>query len=180
MIYWCVGCMLHIVEKFLIRATILLQISFQSKVYTKHYGPPKLQESPFQEFRNSQLGSPITKWHLGARLVGRHTEYYKGEGDGFPKSGLWWILWVVFAHGSFLHQKCSNYALINLLFGLCRFVWIIDSLITCPSPYPGALACLSIPELMRTMECTPIHYPFVIFTFRFIIESIKEFGGASP
>jgi uncharacterized protein YehS (DUF1456 family) len=24
-------------------------------------------------------------------------------------------------------QKCSNYALTNLLFGLCRFVWIIDA-----------------------------------------------------
>jgi hypothetical protein len=72
----------------------LFQISSQLKVYAKHYGPPKLQESPFQEFWNSQLGSPRIKWHLGARLMSRHTEYYKGEDDGFPKSGLWWILWV--------------------------------------------------------------------------------------
>jgi hypothetical protein len=28
----------------------------------------------------------------------------------------------VFAHGSFVHQKCSNYALTNLLFGLCKYV----------------------------------------------------------
>jgi len=28
----------------------------------------------------------------------------------------------VFARGSFMHQKCSNYALTNLLFGLCRSV----------------------------------------------------------
>jgi hypothetical protein len=26
----------------------------------------------------------------------------------------------VFAHGLSVHQKCSNYALINLLFGLCK------------------------------------------------------------
>jgi hypothetical protein len=28
----------------------------------------------------------------------------------------------VFARGLSMHQKCSNYALINLLFGLCRFM----------------------------------------------------------
>jgi hypothetical protein len=28
----------------------------------------------------------------------------------------------VFTHGSWMHQKCSNYALTNLLFGLCRSV----------------------------------------------------------
>jgi hypothetical protein len=28
----------------------------------------------------------------------------------------------VFARGSSVHRKCSNYALPNLLFGLCRFM----------------------------------------------------------
>jgi hypothetical protein len=32
-----------------------------------------------------QLGSPETKWHLGAGLVARHKVYYKGEGGGFPQ-----------------------------------------------------------------------------------------------
>jgi hypothetical protein len=40
------------------------------------------------------LGSLEPKWHLGAGLVARHKVYYKGEGGGFPKSGLWWVLWV--------------------------------------------------------------------------------------
>jgi len=35
------------------------------------------------------LGSLEPKWHLGAGLVARHKVYYKGEGGGFPKSGLW-------------------------------------------------------------------------------------------
>jgi hypothetical protein len=39
---------------------------------------------------------------------------------------------VVFARGSSVHQKNSNFALTNLLFGLCRSVWIIDSLVTVP------------------------------------------------
>jgi len=31
------------------------------------------------------LGSPETKWHLGAGPVTRHKVYYKGEGGGFPQ-----------------------------------------------------------------------------------------------
>jgi hypothetical protein len=31
------------------------------------------------------LGSPGTKWHLGAGLVDKHKVYYKGKGDGFPQ-----------------------------------------------------------------------------------------------
>jgi hypothetical protein len=29
------------------------------------------------------------------------------------------------------------------------------------------------------MDCTPLFYPFVVFTFGFAMESIKEFKGAS-
>ncbi len=31
------------------------------------------------------LGSPGTKIHWGVRVVGRHKEYYIGEGGGFPR-----------------------------------------------------------------------------------------------
>jgi hypothetical protein len=37
--------------------------------------------------------------------------------------------------GLFVHQKCSNYALIDLLFGLCKSIWIIDSLVACHLSY---------------------------------------------
>jgi hypothetical protein len=50
--------------------------------------------------------------------MARHIEYYKGEGGGFPPNlghGE-----SMFARGESVHQKCSNYALTNLLFGLCR------------------------------------------------------------
>jgi len=50
-----------------------------------------------------------------------HKEYYKGEGGGFPQ------VWAVgesyesmVGRGSSMHQKCSNYALTNLFFGLCK------------------------------------------------------------
>ncbi len=78
-----------------------------------------------------------------------------------------------------MHQKCSNYALINLLFGLCRCVWIIDPLVTCPSPHFGASTRLSTLQVLRVRERTPTLYPFIIFTFGLVVESIKELVGAS-
>jgi hypothetical protein len=47
-----------------------------------------------------------------------------------------------------MHQKCSNYALTNLLFGLCKFVWVIDLFVTLLSPYHRALAHPSTPEVL--------------------------------
>jgi hypothetical protein len=69
--------------------------------------------------------SPETKSHLNVALMVNHKEYYKGEGGGFlqvqvvvnlvnPMSPCMLV--------SSVHQKCSNYALTNLLFGLCRSV----------------------------------------------------------
>jgi hypothetical protein len=46
------------------------------------------------------------------------------------------------------------------------------------SPYLGTPAQPSTPEVLRARERVPTP-PFVIFTFGLVIESIKEFGGAS-
>jgi hypothetical protein len=102
--------------------------------------------------------------------------------------GRWWLppspghrefCESVFARGSSVHQKCPNYALTNLLFGLCKFVWVIDPLVICPSPHPKVITHLSTPEMLRTKERTPIHYPSIVFTFWIVIESIKKCGHAS-
>jgi hypothetical protein len=65
-----------------------------------------------------KFGSLKTKWHLGARPMARHKTYYKGEGGGFPPSPgrgeSCESRESVFACDLFVHQKCSNYALINL------------------------------------------------------------------
>jgi hypothetical protein len=45
----------------------------------------KVQEYQISEFRNSQLGSLGTKWHLDVNPMVNHREYYKGEGGGFPQ-----------------------------------------------------------------------------------------------
>ncbi len=85
----------------------------------------------------------------------------------------------MFAHGSSVHQKCSNYPLTNLLFGLCRSVWIIDSLVIRLNPHLKTPACPFTPEVIWTKERTPTPYPFDVFSFGLIVESIKEIGGAS-
>jgi hypothetical protein len=85
----------------------------------------------------------------------------------------------VFARGLSVHQKCSNYALTNLLFNLCRSMSVIELFVTHLSPHLGAPARPSTPKVLRARECAPTPYPFAVFTFKLIVESIKESGGAS-
>jgi len=74
-----------------------------------------------------------------------------------------------------VHQKCFNYTLTNLLFGFCKFVWIIDPLVTHPSPHPKAPTRPSTLKILRIRECTLTLSPSVVFTFGFVVKSIKEF-----
>ncbi len=74
----------------------------------------------------------------------------RGKVMASPKSG--WISCSMFAHGSFVHQKCSNYELTNLLFDLCRSVWIIDLLVSLPSPHPKAPTRPSTPKVLWAKE----------------------------
>jgi hypothetical protein len=120
------------------------------------------------------------KMTFGCRPYGQEKIILYGGRWWLPSSsGFFESCEFVFACGSFVHQKCSNYALTNLLFGLYKFVWIIDSLITLPSPHPRALACPSTPEMLRARECTLILYPSIVSTCGFVVESIKELGGVS-
>jgi len=57
-----------------------------------------------------------------------------------PKFEPWWVLWIHATLGSSVHQRCSNCRLTNLLFGLCRSVWVIKVLINLFSPHSKALA----------------------------------------
>ncbi len=77
-----------------------------------------------------------------------------------------------------MHQKCSNYAFTNLLFNVCRSVWITDRLVTRPNPHFKAPTCPFTPEVLQDREHTSTPCPFVIFTFRFTIEYIKKFESA--
>jgi len=116
--------------------------------------------------------------HVGP--VGKHREYYKGEGGGFPPSLSHGESYEsVFTRGLSVHQKCSNYASTNLLFGLCKFVWIIDPLVTCCNPHPKVPTRPYTPKMLQAKECAPTPYPSIVFTFGFVVEFIKELGGES-
>jgi len=102
--------------------------------------------------------------------------------------GKWWLppnlgriesCEFMYAYGSFVHQKCSNYALINLLFSLCIFVWIIDPLVTHPNPHLGTLTRPFTPEVLWVENHTLTSSSFVISNFLFVFKSFKECGGVS-
>jgi hypothetical protein len=80
------------------------------------------------------LGSPRTKWHLGAGPMARHKVYYKGKVVASPKSRPWWVLWICVYPWLIRAPKSSNYALTNLLFGLCKSVWVSEVLVNLPNP----------------------------------------------
>jgi hypothetical protein len=83
------------------------------------------------------LRSLATKCHLNVTPMERRIEYYKGEGGGFPQ-----VQAVVSLVSSKLPvvrpstKSASNYALTNLLFGLCRPMSLISLLVILPSPIP--------------------------------------------
>ncbi len=84
---------------------------------------PKVVGVLILKFLGLPLESPGTKCHLGLSLMARHKVYYKGEGGGFPQVRA--VVSLVSPNLPMARlsiQKCSGYALTNLLFGLCRFV----------------------------------------------------------
>jgi len=74
--------MQHIVEKFSMRATTLVQTSIRG-LQAKLWGS-KVTRIPTLGISKLPFGSPGTKCHLDVGLMKRHIVYYKGEGGGFP------------------------------------------------------------------------------------------------
>jgi hypothetical protein len=135
--------------------------------------------SQFQEFQDSNLGVSRQNdiWVLALWPGTYNTIRVRWWLPPSPGCDESWE--SMFAHGLSVYQKCSNYALTNLLFGLCRSMWVIEFLVTLSSPHLKIPTRPSTPKMLRARECAPTPYPYVIFTFRLAIESIKEFEGAS-
>jgi hypothetical protein len=125
---------LHTIEKLSTRVTTLFYTSPQLEVWTQSYGTPKLRKSQFWEFHDFHLGVsrqndiwvlvpwPSTKYNIRGKVVAS------------PKSRPWWVLWVRGCPWLIHAPNCSNYTLTDLLFGLCRSVWISEFLVNIPSP----------------------------------------------
>jgi hypothetical protein len=93
---------------------------------------PKIPRVLVVRISGLPLGSLETKWHLGAGPMVRHKIYYKGEGGGFPKFGLWWVLWI---------RICSWLVLTSKMLQLCTnqlVVWF------CASPCEWVITCHSL------------------------------------
>jgi hypothetical protein len=174
--FTCVQVACHILlKRSWWRLQLFLKVHLNRRFVQKVMGFQSRENPNFGNF-----GSPKTKQHLGACLVARHKKYYKG--------GRWWLppnpgrgepCAFMYACGSSVHQKCFNHTLTNLLFGLYKFMWIIDLLVTPLSPHPEALACSSTPEMLWAKEHIPTFSSSVVFTFRHAFESFKECGGVS-
>ncbi len=103
-----------------------------------------------------QVGSHFGNWnpngfsHFQKVISGVKThwieEFSLGRGESYES---------IYAHGSPVHQKCSNYMLTNLLFSLCKSMWIIEPLVTCFSPHLETLICSSTFEMLQAREHTP-------------------------
>jgi hypothetical protein len=90
---------------------------------------PQNRGSP--NFQNWESWDKMT---LGVGHMAMHRVYYKREGDGFPQVRVVVSFMVYVCLWPFCAPKCSNYALINLLFGLCKFVWVIELIVNLLSP----------------------------------------------
>jgi hypothetical protein len=115
------------------------------------------------------LGSAKTKWHLGVGPVAKHIIYYKGEGGAFPQ--IWAMVNLVSlcllmarpCTKMFYAPKCSKHALTNLLFSLCKFVWVIEVLVNLPSPILELQQTrLSTLEMLRARGCAPTLFPSIV------------------
>jgi hypothetical protein len=119
--------------------------------------PTLPSELPFKEFRDSNLGVPgqndiwvLVPWPCIKNNI-------RGKVVGSLKSGPWWFLWI---------RVCPWLvrALTNLLFSLCKSVWIIDLLVTFPRPYPEAPTRPFTLEVLGAKERAPTPRSFIVFT----------------
>jgi len=100
----------------------------------------------FQNAMNFNFDNFEIKWHLDVASMINHKKNYKGENNGFFQASCDEFCESIYARDSFIHQKCSDYTLINLLFDLCMFVRIIDSLVIHYNPHPRITTHPSSPK----------------------------------
>jgi len=89
-----------------------------------------------------------------------------------PKCGPWWVLWIRVCPWFICAPKCSNYALTNLLFGLCRSVWVIEVFVNLLS---SISKLQHLPLVMKCCELkSALQLLLPLFTFGLTVEFIKD------
>jgi hypothetical protein len=146
----------HTVGKLSTRATTFFQTSSQLEIFTQSYVPQKSRKSQLWEFQDSLLGI-LGQNDIWVLVPWLGTEYtIRGRWWLPPSSGRGESYESVFARG--YAPKCSNYALTNLLFGLCRSMWVIEFLFNLPSPIQELEHAPLIPKC-----CKPRSTPQLLF-----------------
>jgi hypothetical protein len=138
----------------------------------QRYGLPNLRESQFWDSRLWVLGRSDI-WVLAFWPSTKNT--IKGKVVASPSLNCGQSCESMFASGSSMHQKRSNYALTNL-FCLCRSMWVSNLLVIFPSPYLRVPTRPSTPEVLRAKECTPIPYSSDVFTLDSQSNPLRSLG----
>jgi hypothetical protein len=142
----------YIVGKLLIGLQLCFRFHLNRRFAHKVMG---LQSRRNPDFGN--FGTPI--WESRGKMSFEYWPY--GQAQSILWGGRWWFppsldcdesYEFVFAHGLSMHQKCFDYALTNLLFGLCKSLWIIELLVNLPSPHPRAPTRPSTFKVLWTRE----------------------------
>jgi hypothetical protein len=124
------------------------------------------------------LWNPGTKWHLGVGPVAKHKVYYKGKGGGFPQVRAMVSLvslWLLVVR---LCTKVLQLRINQLVVWFVQSMWVTELFVNLPTPIPKLQHALLPPKCYEP-NSTPQLILLPLFTFGFVVESIKELGGVS-
>jgi hypothetical protein len=145
-----------------------LQLCFRPHLnqrFSRKLWASKVIEVPTVGILRLPLGSPGTKWHLGASPMARHRVYYKGEGGGFPQVRAMVSLVNLNLHVARPCTKVLQLCITNLLFSLCRSMWVIELFVNLPSPIlelqhaplpPKCCKSTNVPQLILLPLFSPL------------------------
>jgi hypothetical protein len=164
----------HTVGKLLMKATTLLRLHINQRSAEKVMGPQSRKSPKFGNFETPKLEVPgqnaIWIW-----ASWRGTEYtIRGKVVASPKSRPWWVLWVRICPWLVLAPKVLK--LTNLLFGLCRSVWVIKHLSFFLVPSWSSSTPL-YPQSVTSQGVCPDSLLFHYFHFKLTFESTKDLGA---
>ncbi len=109
---------------------------FNQRSTHKVMGPQSCESPSCGNFKTPAWESQ-DKMTFGCWSLWPSIEYtIRGKVVASPKSGPWWVLWICVCSWLVRAPRCSNYALTNLLFGLCKSAWVSKLLVNLPRPIP--------------------------------------------